>query len=545
MAQLLPRTAAGALPGLRQPMRPRVALAAARRAAQPRRSPRPARAGGGGGGGGDAEGRPAADAPAAAAAAAASGLIAAPPSAAQWRWEASDDALSAYAALAAVLAIGALPQLHSQPWADLPYFIALAVTTIYIGSHRAVTSTTRQQISFKEGLLAPIVLSASLFGLYLVLRYTDFDLQTLLTGYFWLLTATAVAGAGGPMLRRAGDAVRQPVAEFEVPEGLLLDESGATVTRASLRPSDAAAVALGVGIATLGVHSPSFTLNNMVACLVATELLQLLGIRSFRAAALLLTGLLAYDAFWVFASPSVIGENVMLAVATSDQVTGPTRLLFPRIPGGGGEAADFPFSLLGLGDVCLPGLLAALALRYDATRSTDMRARASAAAAAIADALGSMEPGSSGKQMADAAADAALAAYDVVADAEDAQRARSQGGGGAGGGGAAAGGTGAADAAAAEGEAGAPERVAVSDALLVQRPTFTAAMVAYVAGLAAAFAANSITGLGQPALVYLVPSMMGALTLAGAARGGRAELDRLWRFTDVASWRPKPAGGGK
>jgi hypothetical protein len=70
----------------------------------------------------------------------------------------------------------------------------------------------------------------------------------------------------------------------------------------------------------------------------------------------------------VFASPSVVGENVMLAVATSDQVTGPTRLLFPRIPGGGGEAASFPFSLLGLGDVCLPGLLAALALRYDASR---------------------------------------------------------------------------------------------------------------------------------------------------------------------------------
>jgi minor histocompatibility antigen H13 len=58
----------------------------------------------------------------------------------------------------------------------------------------------------------------------------------------------------------------------------------------------------------------------------------------------------------------------MLAVATSDAVTGPTRLLFPRIPGGGGEAADFPFSLLGLGDIALPGLLAALALRYDASR---------------------------------------------------------------------------------------------------------------------------------------------------------------------------------
>ena len=39
----------------------------------------------------------------------------------------------------------------------------------------------------------------------------------------------------------------------------------------------------------------------------------------------------------------------MLTVATSDVLTGPTRLLFPRLPSNpGGEAASFPFSLLGI-----------------------------------------------------------------------------------------------------------------------------------------------------------------------------------------------------
>ncbi len=61
----------------------------------------------------------------------------------------------------------------------------------------------------------------------------------------------------------------------------------------------------------------------------------------------MLAGLLLYDVFWVFGSPSVIGDNVMLTVATSDIVSGPTRLLFPRIAGGTGEASSFPFSLLG------------------------------------------------------------------------------------------------------------------------------------------------------------------------------------------------------
>ena len=39
------------------------------------------------------------------------------------------------------------------------------------------------------------------------------------------------------------------------------------------------------------------------------------------------------------------------------------RILYPRVAGGMGEAADFPFSLLGLGDIAIPGLLACLALR--------------------------------------------------------------------------------------------------------------------------------------------------------------------------------------
>lgn len=50
----------------------------------------------------------------------------------------------------------------------------------------------------------------------------------------------------------------------------------------------------------------------------------------------------------VFGSPRVLGDNVMLAVATSDVLVGPTRLLFPRAAGGVGEAAGFPFSLLGM-----------------------------------------------------------------------------------------------------------------------------------------------------------------------------------------------------
>jgi hypothetical protein len=46
------------------------------------------------------------------------------------------------------------------------------------------------------------------------------------------------------------------------------------------------------------------------------------GLRSFRTAGLLMVGLLLYDVFWVFGSPQVVGDNVMLTVATSDMIVG-------------------------------------------------------------------------------------------------------------------------------------------------------------------------------------------------------------------------------
>jgi hypothetical protein len=73
----------------------------------------------------------------------------------------------------------------------------------------------------------------------------------------------------------------------------------------------------------------------------------------------------------------------------------------------------------------------------------------------------------------------------------------------------------------------------VSDAALQQRAYFTPVVGAYVVGLLAAFAANSITHLGQPALVYIVPSTLFAVFLTGLSRG---ELSRLWTYTDVPTY---------
>lgn len=190
-------------------------------------------------------------------------------------------------------------------------------------------------------------------------------------------------------------------------------------------------------------------------------------------------------------------------------------LFFPQ-----GEASGFPFSLLGLGDIAIPGLLACLALRYDASRSTDMRARASAAADAMSNAISGLEPDATSRQIADVTGSAAEKAYDKVADQEAKQRSDSLDGSNQ-------------RNSSSDGGASGDRPLSVSDAVLHQRAYFMPVIVAYILGLAMAFAANDITGLGQPALLYLVPCTLLAVVLTASGRG---ELGRIWQFTDVATF---------
>eukprot|EP00898_Chlorokybus_atmophyticus_P002500 jgi/Chlat1/3250/Chrsp22S00254 len=148
------------------------------------------------------------------------------------------------------------------------------------------------------------------------------------------------------------------VAEF--PKWLVYDddneEGDKKEVTTTLRLTDFIALAVGVGVAFANLQSGGdFTVNNVIAVCIASDILQLLSIGS---------GLLLYDVFWVFGSPSVFGESVMVAVATSDAFEGPIKLIFPSAM----VNAKLRYSLLGLGDVAIPGLLAALLLRFDRWR---------------------------------------------------------------------------------------------------------------------------------------------------------------------------------
>ncbi|KAF9461276.1 peptidase A22B, signal peptide peptidase [Collybia nuda] len=102
----------------------------------------------------------------------------------------------------------------------------------------------------------------------------------------------------------------------------------------------------------------SVLLTDILALSFTHNALSVLKIDSFQTGSILLSGLFFYDIWWVF------GTEVMVKVATNLDV--PIKLLWPKSVA---FASNQGFTMLGLGDVVIPGTFVALALRYDYSRS--------------------------------------------------------------------------------------------------------------------------------------------------------------------------------
>ncbi|RDW80135.1 hypothetical protein BP6252_04773 [Coleophoma cylindrospora] len=204
--------------------------------------------------------------------------------------------------------------------------------------------------------------------------------------------------------------------------------------------------------------------------------LQLMSPTTFWTGSLVLAGLFIYDITMVFYTP------LMVTVATSLDV--PIKLVFPGKKGG----------MLGLGDVVLPGIMIALALRFDLylhylrkrTSSTPIvlnpdSSLTSATPPKITKAPYKPATGNWGERF-----------WTVSAAPEDKASVGSR----------------------------------------FPRVYFNAALVGYVAGMLATLVVLNIFNHAQPALLYLVPGVLIALWSTAAARG---ELNLMWNYTEDGS----------
>jgi len=100
-------------------------------------------------------------------------------------------------------------------------------------------------------------------------------------------------------------------------------------------------------------------LTDVLSLSFSFNALSLLKLDSFASGCVVLSGLFLYDVWWVF------GTEVMVNVAT--KIDAPIKLLWPKSIA---FSTSGGFTMLGLGDVVVPGIFVALALRYDYHRAS-------------------------------------------------------------------------------------------------------------------------------------------------------------------------------
>ncbi|PQE07112.1 Signal peptide peptidase protein [Rutstroemia sp. NJR-2017a BVV2] len=314
------------------------------------------------------------------------------------------------------------------------HIILSALFPIYIGSHASLqrppsaapppkrsrknasddegqreTHTPMEGLTPSDAILFPVLASVALGSLYLIIKWLE-DPALLNKILGWYFSALGVVGVG----KLAGDALHvatgfifpsawsdgkdlytiDPLLRVQVPQakakfGLVQPSSKTNplpgflssinfpkpvtsflwTTRSLLKSS----WVLRLYIKNIIMHKSTLTLSSILGFLIGlttiisynafsqpwflTNLmgfgfcygtLQLMSPTTFATGSLVLLGLFFYDITMVFYTP------LMVTVATSLDV--PIKLVFPTASGS---------SMLGLGDIVLPGILVALALRFD------------------------------------------------------------------------------------------------------------------------------------------------------------------------------------
>lgn len=129
----------------------------------------------------------------------------------------------------------------------------------------------------------------------------------------------------------------------------------------SITPLDLICFVLSCLSVVFYVYSKSWIYNNILAIVFCIHALQFMFLGNFKTGCLLLSLLFFYDIFFVF------GTDVMITVAKN--IDAPIKLQFPR------DMTTNPpkYSILGLGDIVIPGVFVSLCLRYDFLKTVNVK----------------------------------------------------------------------------------------------------------------------------------------------------------------------------
>ena len=241
--------------------------------------------------------------------------------------------------------------------------VAVSSLCVVAGAYRSVrpaSDGSGEVMSADDAKKFPIVGSCVLFSAFLAFKFLPKNLlDACATAYFGVLGVLAVGAIVTPVVHGVvfGGRDLKSYALFAVPKIRWLNEERWTV-------EFTAAEAVSTVLASAGtlqyVRTKHWLANNALGLCFALQGIEYLSIDSVQIGAVLLAGLFFYDIFWVFFTP------VMVSVARSFDA--PIKLLFPHVALSAISGTERPFSMLGLGDIVIPGLYVAMILRMDNAR---------------------------------------------------------------------------------------------------------------------------------------------------------------------------------
>jgi minor histocompatibility antigen H13 len=198
----------------------------------------------------------------------------------------------------------------------------------------------------------PILAGITLSGLYFIIKWLeDPALLNKILGYYF--STLGVVGVGKLLADalNVATSILAPSIRAQITKSALFKCYIHMVISAKTKIQYQTMIGMVFGVIAISAYNflaKPWWLTNLIGWGFCYGTLQLMSPTTFWTGSLVLAGLFIYDITMVFYTP------LMVTVATSLDV--PIKLVFPG-PGRG--------SMLGLGDVVLPGIMMALALRFD------------------------------------------------------------------------------------------------------------------------------------------------------------------------------------
>lgn len=255
-----------------------------------------------------------------------------------------------------------------------------------------------------------------------------------------------------------------------------------------LRPTSTNINAAGAAIAVVvyfNLVGPPWWMTNLLGFSFTYSAFQMMSPTTFSIGTLLLTGLFFYDIYMVFYTP------MMITVASKLDI--PAKLIFPKPET---DLSKSQYAMLGLGDIVIPGIVIALALRFDLYMYYLRRQKPMQKTTGIVASRDNADSKLLVASVREYQKETYVRVTGTWGDRFWLGRRASQIVGGQ-----------------------------------FPKSYFNAAMAGYVMGLILTVTVMHVFQHGQPALLYLVPCVLGAIWTTALAR---QELKILWKYTEDA-----------